>query len=57
MSAVSPTDAFAGLWRLAEQPDEALNSIEQISVAMRDAAIEFRSERYMRVDGKPADES
>jgi crotonobetainyl-CoA:carnitine CoA-transferase CaiB-like acyl-CoA transferase len=29
---------------------------QQVSVAMRDAAIEFRSERYMRIDDKPAPE-
>jgi crotonobetainyl-CoA:carnitine CoA-transferase CaiB-like acyl-CoA transferase len=29
---------------------------QRVSVAMRDAAIEFRSERYLRVDGKPAPE-
>jgi crotonobetainyl-CoA:carnitine CoA-transferase CaiB-like acyl-CoA transferase len=98
MIAVSPRDALTGLWRLAEQPGDALSSIEftgaepalpssfaigtaaqasiaasalaanelwqlrtgrrqQVSVAMRDAAIEFRSERYMRVDGTPVGES
>jgi crotonobetainyl-CoA:carnitine CoA-transferase CaiB-like acyl-CoA transferase len=29
---------------------------QRVGVAMRDAAIEFRSERYLRVDGKPAPE-
>jgi crotonobetainyl-CoA:carnitine CoA-transferase CaiB-like acyl-CoA transferase len=29
---------------------------QHVSVAMRDAAIEFRSERYLRIDGKPAPE-
>ncbi|MEW6449749.1 MAG: CoA transferase [Pseudomonadota bacterium] len=39
------------LWRLRT------GHRQHISVAMRDAAIEFRSERYMRVDGKPVGES
>ena len=93
----SPQYALAALWRLAGQPEAALNSVEltgaepalpssfavgtaaqasiaaaafaaaelwrlrsgrqqRVSVAMRDAAIEFRSERYMRVnDGTPED--
>jgi crotonobetainyl-CoA:carnitine CoA-transferase CaiB-like acyl-CoA transferase len=29
---------------------------QRVSVAMRNAAIEFRSERYLRIDGKPPDE-
>jgi crotonobetainyl-CoA:carnitine CoA-transferase CaiB-like acyl-CoA transferase len=29
---------------------------QQVSVAMRDAGIEFRSERYLRIDAKPAPE-
>src|SRR5258708_32922550 len=92
----SPTpskDALAALWRLAGQPEAALEAAEltgaepalpstfavgtaaqatiaasalaaaelwrlrtgrrqQVSVAMRDAAIEFRSERYLRVNGE-----
>jgi crotonobetainyl-CoA:carnitine CoA-transferase CaiB-like acyl-CoA transferase len=39
------------LWRLRT------GRRQRVSVAMRDAAIEFRSERYMRVDGKPVGES
>lgn len=39
------------LWRLRT------GRRQKVSVAMRDAAIEFRSERYMRVDGKPVGES
>ena len=39
------------LWRLRT------GRRQQVSVAMRNAAIEFRSERYMRVDGKPVGES
>ena len=35
------------LWRLRT------GRRQRVSVAMRDAAIEFRSERYMRVDGNP----
>src|SRR5262249_54209975 len=40
----------AELWRLRTGRQQ------QVSVAMRDAAIEFRSERYIRVEGKPAPE-
>ena len=88
-----PKQALADLWRLAGQPDAALQSIgftgaepvlpssfavgtaaqasiaaaalaaaelwrlrsgrkQRVSVDMRNAAIEFRSERYMRVAGK-----
>jgi crotonobetainyl-CoA:carnitine CoA-transferase CaiB-like acyl-CoA transferase len=39
------------LWRLRT------GRRQRVSVAMRDATIEFRSERYMRVDGKPVGES
>ena len=39
--------AAAELWRLRTGRRQA------IDVAMRDAAIEFRSERYLRIDGKP----
>ena len=39
------------LWRLRT------GRRQRVSVAMRDAAIEFRSESYMRVDGKPVGES
>ena len=39
------------LWRLRT------GRRQRVSVAMRDAAIEFRSERYMRVDGNPVGES
>src|SRR5262245_45402874 len=42
--------AAAELWRLRS------GKRQRISVAMRDAAIEFRSERYLQVDGKPAPE-
>ena len=42
--------AAAELWRLR------MGKQQQISIAMRDAAIEFRSERYLRVDGKGRDE-
>jgi crotonobetainyl-CoA:carnitine CoA-transferase CaiB-like acyl-CoA transferase len=40
--------AAAELWRLRT------GRRQQVAVAMRDAAIEFRSERYQRVDGAPA---
>src|SRR4051794_2381159 len=40
----------AELWRLGG------GARQRVSVAMRDAAIEFRSERYLRVAGKPAPE-
>ncbi len=39
--------AAAEVWRLRG------GRHQQVSVAMRDAAIEFRSERYLRVDGAP----
>jgi crotonobetainyl-CoA:carnitine CoA-transferase CaiB-like acyl-CoA transferase len=39
--------AAAELWRLRGGPRQ------RVSVGMRDAAIEFRSEHYMRVGGKP----
>src|SRR3954454_14663600 len=39
--------AAAELWRLRTGRQQ------RVSVDMRDAAIEFRSERYMRVDGVP----
>ena len=43
--------AAARLWRLRA------GRRQRVSVDMRDAAIEFRSERYLRVDGKyPADD-
>ena len=42
--------AAAEVWRLRTGRQQ------QISVAMRDAAIEFRSERYMRVEGKASGE-
>lgn len=42
--------AAAELWRLRT------GRRQTVSVAMRDAAIEFRSERYLRVNGKPAAE-
>src|SRR5262245_30268640 len=42
--------AAAELWRLRGGKRQA------VRVPMRDAAIEFRSERYLRVDGKPAPE-
>ena len=42
--------AAAELWRLRG------GRRQHIRVAMRDATIEFRSERYVRVDGKPAPE-
>ncbi|MGB9367364.1 MAG: CoA transferase [Xanthobacteraceae bacterium] len=90
-------EALAALWRLADQPDAALDAVsltgaepalpssfavcsaaqasiaasalaaaelwrlrtrqrQEVSVDMRNAAIEFRSERYMRVEGKAAGE-
>ena len=96
----SPThskDALAALWRHADQPAVALETVDltgaepvlpstfavgtaaqttiaasalaaselwrlgtgrqqRVSVPMRDAAIEFRSERYLRIAGKPAPE-
>src|SRR5256714_1109982 len=42
--------AAAELWRLRTGRQQ------RVSVDMRDAAIEFRSERYMRVDGAPPQE-
>src|SRR6185295_1918861 len=42
--------ASAELWRLRTGRQQ------RVSVAMRDAAIEFRSERYMRVNGEPPKE-
>jgi crotonobetainyl-CoA:carnitine CoA-transferase CaiB-like acyl-CoA transferase len=42
--------AAAELWRLRTGRQQG------VSVAMRDAAIEFRSEHYLRIDGAPAPE-
>jgi crotonobetainyl-CoA:carnitine CoA-transferase CaiB-like acyl-CoA transferase len=42
--------AAAEVWRLQT------GRWQQVSVEMRHAAIEFRSERYLRVDGRPAPE-
>ncbi len=42
--------AASGLWRLRT------GRSQRVSVDMRSAAIEFRSERYLRVDGKPPSE-
>ena len=42
--------AAAELWQLRS------GLRQQVSVEMRDAAIEFRSERYLRVDGKDLDD-
>jgi len=42
--------AAADLWR------RRTGRRQRVSVAMRNAAIEFRSERYLRIDGKPPDE-
>ena len=42
--------AAAEMWRLGT------GRSQQVSVDMRHAAIEFRSERYLRIDGKPYDE-
>jgi crotonobetainyl-CoA:carnitine CoA-transferase CaiB-like acyl-CoA transferase len=42
--------AAAELWRLRSGRQQ------RVRVAMRDAAIEFRSERYLQVNGKPAPE-
>src|SRR5690242_12097956 len=42
--------AAAEIWRLRG------GQKQRVRVAMRDAAIEFRSERYIRVDGRPAPE-
>src|SRR5215831_4955037 len=44
------TLAAAELWRLRT------GRCQRVAIAMRDAAIEFRSERYLRVDGKRAPE-
>jgi crotonobetainyl-CoA:carnitine CoA-transferase CaiB-like acyl-CoA transferase len=93
MSSPGAKEALAALWRLAGQPDVALDAVtltgsepalpssfaigtaaqtsiaacalaaselwrlrtarqSQVSVGMRDAGIEFRSERYLRVEGK-----
>src|SRR6202051_2203452 len=43
--------AAANLWRLRT------GKRQHVSVAMRHAAVEFRSERYLRIDGKPYEES
>jgi hypothetical protein len=40
--------AAAELWRLRTERQQ------RVSVPMRDAAIEFRSERYLRIAGSPA---
>lgn len=98
MTAPNPTTVLASLWRMAGQPERALETLEltgvepvlpssfavgtlaqatiaasalaaaevwrlrsgqrqRVSVAMRDAAIEFRSERYLRIGGQtPADD-
>jgi crotonobetainyl-CoA:carnitine CoA-transferase CaiB-like acyl-CoA transferase len=42
--------AASELWRLRTGKQQ------RVSVSMRDAAIEFRSERYLRIAGKPAPE-
>ena len=42
--------AATELWRLRTGRQQ------RVSVPMRDAAIEFRSERYLRIEGKPAPE-
>src|ERR1700732_592342 len=42
--------AAAELWRLRS------GKPQRVRVPMRDAAIEFRSERYLRIDGEPAPE-
>src|ERR1700685_600377 len=42
--------AAANLWRLRT------GKRQHVSVNMRHAAIEFRSERYLRIDGKPYEE-
>jgi crotonobetainyl-CoA:carnitine CoA-transferase CaiB-like acyl-CoA transferase len=42
--------AAAELWRLRT------GRMQRVSVDMRDAAIEFRSERYLRLNGKPPEE-
>src|SRR5262249_800475 len=42
--------AAAELWRLRN------GRRQRVSVEMRDAAIEFRSERYLRVEGKEPDD-
>jgi len=42
--------AAAELWRLRT------GERQRVRVPMRDAAIEFRSERYLRIDGQPAPE-
>jgi crotonobetainyl-CoA:carnitine CoA-transferase CaiB-like acyl-CoA transferase len=94
MTEINPTNVLAALWRAAEQPEAALDTIKltgvepalpssfavgtaaQVTIAaaalaagelwrlrtgrrqgihvdMRDAAIEFRSERYLRLNGAP----
>src|SRR5580693_8326350 len=42
--------AAANLWRLRT------GKRQRVSVDMRHAAVEFRSERYLRIDGKPYEE-
>jgi crotonobetainyl-CoA:carnitine CoA-transferase CaiB-like acyl-CoA transferase len=42
--------AASELWRLRTGRQQ------RVSVSMRDAAIEFRSERYLRIEGRPAPE-
>src|SRR5215469_10028737 len=42
--------AAAELWRLRT------GRRQRVAVPMRDAAVEFRSERYLRIDGRPAPE-
>src|ERR1700722_16819243 len=42
--------AAAELWRLRT------GKRQHVSVDMRHAAVEFRSERYLRIDGKPYEE-
>lgn len=96
-SPLTSSDALTALWRLAGQPEAALEAVDltgaepvlpstfavgtaaqtsiaatglaaaelsrlrtgrrqQVSVDMRNAAIEFRSERYLRVNGEPSKE-
>src|SRR5438270_3695360 len=94
---INAKEALAGLWRLAGQPETALDAVtftgsepvlpssfaigtaaqatiaaaalaaaelwrlrtgrsQNIGVDLRNAAIEFRSERYLHIDGKPPSE-
>jgi crotonobetainyl-CoA:carnitine CoA-transferase CaiB-like acyl-CoA transferase len=53
---VAQTTIAAAALAAAELTRLRTGARQRVSVAMRDAAIEFCSERYLRVDGKPAPE-